>query len=106
MARIKKGSRHIVLLAAFVSVMSAAGGLLGAVTGAVFVLLLRSTFNMSTGIGEFVLTLVLIGAFLSAVLGLMLTVEWPQRVLARTGKRVPAVAPVAAVSAAQPVDGQ
>lgn len=103
MARIKRGSRHIVLLAAFVSVMSAAGGLVGAVTGAVFVLLFRSMFNMSTGIAEFVMALVLLGALISSVLGLILTVDWPQRSPVRVGKGVPVVAPV---SAAQPIDGQ
>lgn len=94
MARIKRGSRRVVLLAAFVSVMSAAGGLVGAVTGAVFVLLMRSMFNMSTGIGEFMFAMVIIAAGLSTVLGLMLTVERPQRLFVREGKGVPAVAPV------------
>ena len=65
MAKIKKGSRRIVLLAAFVSVMSAAGGLLGAVTGAVVVLLMKSMFNTTTGIAEFMLTMVALGAVMS-----------------------------------------
>lgn len=101
MARIKKGSRRIVLLAAFVSTMSVAGGLLGAVTGAVFVLLMRSMFNMSNGIGEFMLTMVMLGILISTLLGLMLTVEWPHHVFDRAGKpAVPVAAPV------QATDGQ
>ena len=78
---------------------------MGAVTGAVFVLLLRSTFNMSTGIAEFVTAMVLMGALLSSILGMMLTVEVPQRAFVRAGKGVPTVTPVA-VPAAQSVDGQ
>ncbi|MEO5951200.1 MAG: hypothetical protein ABIQ44_01910 [Chloroflexia bacterium] len=85
MAKIKRGSRRIVLLAAFVSVMSAAGGLIGAVTGAVFILLMRSMFNMSSGIGEFMLAMVLLGAGLVGTFGLMLTVEKPRRLIVRSG---------------------
>ncbi len=106
MARIKKGSRRAVLIAAFVLVMSMAGGLLGAVTGAVIVLLLRSMFNMSAGITEFVTITVLLGALLASILGLMLTVEWPQREASRAGTNVAGVAPVSVVPAGQSVDGQ
>ncbi len=105
MAKIKKGSRRIVLLAAFISVMSAAGGLIGAVTGAVFVLLMTSMFNTSTGIGEFMLTMVLIGAGMLCVLGLMLTVERPRRIFVRAGIGGPAVAP-ATVSVVPGSEGQ
>ena len=106
MARIKRGSRRLVLLAAFVSVMSAAGGLVGAVTGAVFVLLLRSMFNMSTGIAEFMTAMVLLSALLASLLGLMLTAEWPRKAFLRARQSVPAVTPVAAVSVVQATDGQ
>jgi hypothetical protein len=103
MAKIKKGSRRIVLLAAFVSVMSAAGGLLGAVTGAVVVLLMKSMFNTTTGIAEFMLTMVVLGAGMLCVLGLMLTVERPHRMFVRAGISGPAAAPVAVV---QGTEGQ
>lgn len=100
MAKIKKGSRRIVLLAAFVSVMSGAGGLLGAVTGAVFILLMRSVYNMSSGIGEFMFATIAMGAAIFCLLSLMLTVERPQRFFVRNAAPATAPVPVAVVPTA------
>lgn len=105
MAKIKRGSRRIVLLAAFVSVMSTAGGLLGAVTGAVFILLMRSMYNMSSGIGEFMLAIILLGAVVLGTFALMLTVERPHRMFVRAGLGGSTVAPVA-VTVGQGNEGQ
>ena len=106
MARIKKSSKHIVLFIAFMSVVLVAGGLLGAIGGAVCVLLFRSIFNMNTGIGEFIMATVLLGAGLAFVLGIMLTVQRPLNLFTRTGAIRPmgAIAPV--IQASPTTDGQ
>jgi hypothetical protein len=106
MARIKKGSRHIVLLTAFMSVLLVAGGLLGAIAGAVCLLLFRSMFNMSSGIGEFIEATILLGASLAFIVGVMLTVERPVSPFTHTGTRRPRSAITPAVQAGSTTDGQ
>jgi hypothetical protein len=105
MARIKKGSKHIILLIAFMSVVLVAGGLLGAIGGAVCILLFRSMFNMSTGITEFIVATVLLGAGLAFVLGVMLTVQRPLAIFTRprTTRTMGAISPVIQVTT---TDGQ
>jgi len=46
MARVKKSSRHAALLAAFVCVMSATGGLVGAVGGVMLALLTHTLLGL------------------------------------------------------------
>ena len=104
MARLKRGSRRLVLLTAFMSVISLAGGMLGAVTGAVVVLLLRSMFGVSTGIPEFMIATILFGASITFVIGLLLTMERPRWLSIRSGRGVPVVASVAVVSVVQSSD--
>lgn len=106
MARIKKGSRHIVLLVAFMSVVLVAGGLSGAIAGAVCLLLFRSMFNMSSGIGEFITATILLGASLAFIVGVMLTAERPLSLFAHMGTSRPRSAITPAIQASSTTDGQ
>lgn len=106
MARIKKGSRHIVLLVAFMSVVLVAGGLSGAIAGAVCLLLFRSMFNMSSGIGEFITATILLGASLAFIVGVMLTAERPLSLFTHMGTSRPRSAITPAIQASSTTDGQ
>jgi len=106
MAHIKKGSKHIVLLIAFMSVVLVAGGLLGAIAGAVCLLLLRSMFNMSSGIGEFIGATILLGASLAFIVGVMLTAERPVSLFPHAGTSRPRSAITPVIQASPTTDGQ
>src|SRR6476469_3933875 len=106
MARIKKGSKHIVLLVAFMSVVLVAGGLSGAIAGAVCLLLFRSMFNMSSGVGEFSAATILLGARLAFIVGVMLTAERPLSLCTHTGTSRPRSAITPVIQASSTTDGQ
>jgi hypothetical protein len=88
------------------SVILVAGGLLGAIAGATCLLLFRSMFNMSTGIGEFISATILLGVSLALIVGVMLTVQRPLNIFTRTTTNRPrsVIAPV--IQATSTTDGQ
>lgn len=72
MARVKKTSRSMMLGAAFLCVMSATGGFIGAIGGIVLVLLGKSLLGLAEGLVFFMSTSVAAGTLVAALLSAVL----------------------------------
>ena len=70
MARVKKSSRHAALAVAFIGVMAAAGGLLGAIGGVALALLTRIILGLSADTTYLMAVSLLVGAVGAMLLAL------------------------------------
>ncbi len=75
MAQVKRKSRSLFLIAAFVSVMSATGGLFGAIGGVILILLGKSMLGLAQGVILFVPTTAAIGMVVAALVGILMIVR-------------------------------
>ena len=72
MAQVKRSSRRLALALAFVSVMSAMGGLLGAIAGVVLVLLTQTVLDVAPSTFIFMPAGMGVGVVVSMCLGIVL----------------------------------
>lgn len=90
MTRVINGSRRVLLGILFVAVMAGTGGMLGALTGVVLVLLSKVVLGMSMGFAELMPGSVLFGTLAALALGVVLTARhtisfsWQPKLVAPT----------------------
>src|SRR5262245_35598126 len=97
MSRFMRRTRIVLLGAAFESVLAGAGGLAGAITGAILILLSRAVIGLNEGMGSVMLVMIASGAAAAMSLGVYLIMRQMPRMSLKPPNlvSVPVTVPVA-----------